>query len=200
MDGRIDEIARRRSGFSAEEIVEQVFTALGAGDPDRFEVFRTRDHVRAQWVLRQCSRNCPDFSFIATAAEFFCFRTSYVVSGSLREKCSAVPKEAAPPGDPARLRATLERLAGESYDTLVEAAHDAVENSAFDDGVATFRARLDATCAKAIVRLLRAQMRAEGFDVYVEKDTTLGSTRAVRIMFKKNEPVNCDGFESMMKM
>ena len=197
MDGRIDEIAQRRSGFSAEEISTRVFAALGAGDPERFEVFRTRDYARAQWVLRQCSRNCPDFSFVATAVEFFCFRTSYVISGTLREKCPAVPKEAAPPGDPARLRATLERLAGESSDARVEAARDAMETSAFNDGVMTFRARLDATRAKAIVRLLRAQMLADGFDVYIEKDTTLGSTRAVRIMFGKYEPGNCDGFGSM---
>lgn len=51
MDGRIDEIARRASGFGAEEIAERVFAALGAGapggaDPARFEVFRTNHRAR----------------------------------------------------------------------------------------------------------------------------------------------------------
>lgn len=92
------------------------------------------------------------------------------------------------PGDPARLHAVLERLAGDTRAALVDAARAAVETDAFDGGAATFRAGLAVAAARAIVHLVRAPMQADGFDVYEEAEyTTLGTTHAVRIVFGERE-------------
>jgi hypothetical protein len=163
MDGRIDEVAQRASGLSADDTVARVLAALEAGapgsaDPESFEVFRTAHHARALWTLHQCRRHCPDFAFVLVTAPFFCFGADHVIVGTLRHtrpRCDAceardadIPDKSgcaadAPadaPRDSARLDAVLERLAGDTRDALVDAARALVASDAFADGAATLRA------------------------------------------------------------
>lgn len=206
MDGRIDEVAQRASGLSADDTVARVLAALEAGapgsaDPESFEVFRTAHRARALWTLHQCRRHCPDFAFALVTAPFFCFGADHVIVGTLRHtrpRCDAceardadIPDKSgcaadAPadaPRDSARLDAVLERLAGDTRDALVDAARALVASDAFADGAATLRAGLGVARAKAIVHLVGPALDADGFDVYKERDATLRTSYAVRVAF-----------------
>lgn len=203
MNGRIDEIAQRASGMSADDVVARVLAALEAGgaDPESFEVFRTNHRARALWTLHQCRRHCPDFHFALVAAPFFCFGAAYMITAVLREarpRCdacearnaeildtcgSAASAADAAESDSARLCAVLERLAGDTRDALVADARALVAADAFADGAATLRADLGLARAKAIVHLVRPALEADGFVVYKEFYTKLRTSYAVRIAF-----------------
>lgn len=206
MNGRIDEIAQRASGMAADDVVARVLAALEAGapggaDPGSFEVLRTSHRARALWTLHQCRRYCPDFHFALVVAPFFCFGASYMIAASLREarprcdRCEARDAEIpdtcgsaagsadAPESDSARLRAVLERLAGDTRDALVADARALVAADAFADGAATLRADLGLARAKAIVHLVRPALEDDGFVVYKEFYTKLRTSYAVRIAF-----------------